>query len=64
MLLQYLYERMKDLVNLYNFDPTLDRIPIISFNVDDIDPFDLSALLASKNIITRAGISLLYYTMI
>ncbi|KAF5153499.1 Aminotransferase class-V family protein [Theileria parva strain Muguga] len=55
MLLQYLYERMKDLVNLYNFDPTLDRIPIISFNVDDIDPFDLSALLASKNIITRAG---------
>uniref|UniRef100_A0A3B0N866 cysteine desulfurase n=1 Tax=Theileria annulata TaxID=5874 RepID=A0A3B0N866_THEAN len=55
MLLQYLYERMKDLVNLYNFDPTLDRLPIIAFNVDDVDPFDLSALLASKNIITRAG---------
>ncbi|UKJ88428.1 cysteine desulfurase [Theileria orientalis] len=54
-LLLYLYQRVKDLVTLYNFDPKLERLPILAFNVEGVDPFDLCSLLATKNIITRAG---------
>lgn len=44
------------MVTLYNFDPKLERLPILAFNVEGVDPFDLCSLLATKNIITRAGI--------
>ncbi|BAM39579.1 cysteine desulfurase [Theileria orientalis strain Shintoku] len=54
-LLLYLYEKVKDMVTLYNFDPKLERLPILAFNVEGVDPFDLCSLLATKNIITRAG---------
>lgn len=54
-LLSYLYQRMRGLVRLYEFDPALPRLPIVAFTVDGVDPFDLCSLLATKNIITRAG---------
>lgn len=58
MLLTHLHEKLRDIATTYSLPMRIslgDRCPIISFNIEDVNPFDLSTLLSTKNVNIRAG---------
>jgi cysteine desulfurase/selenocysteine lyase len=55
LLTTYAYEKLSAMEGITVYGPKLNRVGLVTFNLDDVHPHDLATVLDSKGVAVRAG---------